>query len=378
MLREKVVRPKTRRAIDVPTRVEAITTGWLTDVLCRDHPDAQVTGFEIRFVSRGTQARHRILVEYDEAGRAAGLPTSIFVKSLPSFVTRMVAGFNGQARVEAKFYSTVRRLLEIEAPKGYHSAYDRDAFTAIHLLEDLVATKGAIFCDWRTPVTRAMAEDMVDLLATLHGRFYEAPELTRTFRWLADYSRWFAIGCEKMETARYSDKAFVRAADRIPVRLLARKNELWPATLRATAIHESGPKTFLHSDVHIGNWYRTGAGRMGLCDWQCPSRGHWSRDFAYAVTAALTVEDRRAWDRELLRRYLDRLSATVGRRFEFDEAWTLYRQQIFHALSMWTITLCHSPLLPAMQPEAASLAMIERMTWAIADLDALDAFTAGP
>jgi aminoglycoside phosphotransferase (APT) family kinase protein len=177
-----------------------------------------------------------------------------------------------------------------------------------------------------------------------------------------------------MQTAHYSEKAFVQAADRIPAKLLARKQEVWPATMRATAIHEAGPKTFLHSDVHIGNWYRTKAGRMGLCDWQCPSRGHWSRDFAYAVSAALAIEDRRTWERELLRRYLDALSAKTGRRFDFDEAWTLYRQQLLHALSMWSITLCHSPLLPAMQPEEASLTMIERMTAAIADLDALDAF----
>ena len=39
---------------------------------------------------------------------------------------------------------------------------------------------------------------------------------------------------------------------------------------------------------------------------------------------------------------------------------------------MWTITLCHSPLLPAMQPEAMTLAMLERIAAAVADLDALD------
>ena len=35
---------------------------------------------------------------------------------------------------------------------------------------------------------------------------------------------------------------------------------------------------------------------------------------------------------------------------------------------MWTITLRHSPLLPAMQPEDTTLAMIERITTAMADL----------
>src|SRR5690606_6774983 len=109
-----------RLASDVPASVHAITAEWLTAVLCRGHPGAHVTGFEIEFSSSGTQARHRIRLDYDEAGRAAGLPATVFTKSLPSFVTRMVAGFNGQARVEASFYSQVRPRLEIEAPKGYH------------------------------------------------------------------------------------------------------------------------------------------------------------------------------------------------------------------------------------------------------------------
>jgi hypothetical protein len=39
---------------------------------------------------------------------------------------------------------------------------------------------------------------------------------------------------------------------------------------------------------------------------------------------------------------------------------------------MWTITLCHSRLLPNMQPADTTLTMIERITTAMADLDALN------
>ena len=112
---------------------------------------------------------------------------------------------------------------------------------------------------------------------------------------------------------------------------------------------------------------------MGLCDWQCLSRGHWSRDFAYAVTAALTPDDRRNWEKDLLVRYLDRFAALTGSELSLDQSFLHYRQQIVHALLMWTITLCHSPLLPNMQPEETTLAMIERMTIAMADLDSIDA-----
>jgi hypothetical protein len=371
---ERLARPKARRFDDVPCTPYAITPEWLTAVLCGKVPGAIVTDVEVKAASAGTHERHRLKVSYNEEGRRAGLPISIFTKSLPSIVTRMIGGFNGTARVEGSFFTQIRPQLEIEAPLCYHSAYDRRTFAAIHLLEDLVATKSATFCNSKTYVTRAMADDMIDLLAALHGRFYGDPTLAEHYRWLAGYPRWFTIGAAKMGTEYYTRKAFDAAAHVIPAEIMARRGDVWPATMRALALHDSEPQGLIHSDVHIGNWYQTGAGQMGLCDWQCLSRGHWSRDFAYAVTASLTPDDRRSWERELLARYIERFAQETGVTPDFDLSFLRYRQQMVHALAMWTITLCHSPLLPNMQPEDTTLTMIERMTIAMADLDALDSF----
>jgi aminoglycoside phosphotransferase (APT) family kinase protein len=369
---ERLARPMARRFDDVPCTPYAVTPEWLTAVLCGKVPGAIVTDVEVKPASAGTHERHQFKVSYNEEGRRAGLPVSIFTKSLPSIVTRMIGGYNGTARVEGSFFTQIRPQLEIEAPLCYHSAYDRRTFAAIHLLEDLVATKSATFCNHKTYVTRVMADDMIDLLASLHGRFYGDPTLAERYRWLASYPRWFTIGAAKMGTEYYTRKAFDAAAHVIPAEVMARRDDVWPATMRALALHNSEPQGLIHSDVHIGNWYRTGAGQMGLCDWQCLSRGHWTRDFAYAVTASLTPDNRRSWERELLARYIERFAEKTGITPDFDLSFQRYRQQIVHALAMWTITLCHSPLLPNMQPEDTTLTMIERMTTAMADLDALD------
>jgi hypothetical protein len=90
------------------------------------------------------------------------------------------------------------------------------------------------------------------------------------------------------------------------------------------------------------------------------------------MSSGLAPEDRRAWERDLLARYLDRLAGHGAPRLDFDQAFTWYRQQLLHAFSMWTITLRHSPMLPSMQSEAMTLAMMERIATAIDDLDALD------
>jgi aminoglycoside phosphotransferase (APT) family kinase protein len=368
---ERLVQPKARRRDDVPCSPGAITPEWLTAVLCDKVPGAVVTGVEVKPASAGTHERHRLVVTYNEQGRRADLPASMFTKSLPSVVTRMIGGFNGTARAEGRFYMQLRPQLEIEAPVGYHAAFDTRSYASILLLEDLVAAKSAAFCNHRTYVTRGMAEDMIDLLAALHARFFGDMALASQYRWVAPYPRWFTIGAQKMDLEHYTRKAFDAASHVIPQSVLARRDAVWPAAMRALAVHDNGPQGLLHSDVHIGNWYLTGAGTMGLCDWQCLSRGHWSRDVAYAVAAALTPEDRRAWEKDLLTRYLERFAALGGTRPDFNESFNHYRQQMVHALLMWTITLCHSPLLPNMQSKDTTLTMIERISTTMADLDTL-------
>lgn len=371
--RERATRPKAQRAGDVLPSVDAITEAWLTDVLAREHPGACVDAFRVESVSTGTHDRHRLRLDWNAVGRAAGLPDVLFTKSLPTVEHRMIAGITGHARTEGNFYMQLRPELELEIPSCYASTVDRETHAALHLLEDIVATKGAVFTDAGTTVTREMAEDMIDLLAGLHGHFHDDPRFATDIAWLAPYSKWFLGGVRKIRVDHYHEQAMTQAADVIPPRLMARRDEMWPATLASLRVHDELPNTFLHSDVHIGNWYRTAAGRMGLCDWQCAGRGHASRDVAYMVSAALAIEDRRAWERDLVARYVDRFSEVSGVQLSFDELFRFYRQQLFHALLMWTPTLCHSEHLPSMQPDWISLAMIERMTTAIDDLDAIDA-----
>jgi hypothetical protein len=84
---ERLVRPKARRGDDVPCSPNAITIEWLTAVLCSQIPGTAVTNVHVAPASSGTHERHRLLLTYNDAGQRAGLPASIFTKSLPSVVT---------------------------------------------------------------------------------------------------------------------------------------------------------------------------------------------------------------------------------------------------------------------------------------------------
>ena len=369
--RDKLTGRKATGLEDVPWSVSAITDQWWSAVLCKNSPGAEVVSSKIVSASSGTHQRHCFAIEYNQTGKDAGLPTSIFTKTLPTVVTRMMGGFNGTSYMEGRFLTEIRPDIDIESPMGYHTALDRNTLAGINVLEDLVATKNATFCDFKTYVDRGMAEEMVDLLATLHAHRYNDSRLESELRWVANFYDWFTIGSQKMRTEHYTQQSLDKAADVTPKQLLEQRSQLWPATIAAAEIHRSGPRGLLHSDVHIGNWYQTGDGHMGLCDWQCLTQGHWSRDLAYALSAGLEIEDRRNWEKPLLERYLARMASLTQNSFDWDESWRHYRSQMLHALWMWTITLCHSPMLPAMQTEDTSRKMIERIATAVVDLNSI-------
>ena len=65
----------------------------------------------------------------------------------------------------------------------------------------------------------------------------------------------------------------------------------------------TSPQTLLHGDPHIGNTYVLPDDDVGFLDWQMVRRGNWSLDLGYFLQGALTIEDRRRSERELLDEY---------------------------------------------------------------------------
>lgn len=371
VLFDKIARPKVYSSKEVPGSLDAITPEWMTEAICAGVEGARVTDVKVALVSAGTHARHRLHISYNDAGDRAGLPKSLFAKSLPSLVNRMIAGFTGQARIESLLYAQIRPQLTIETPQCYFTAVDKNSLAAIHLMEDLVATKSVSFCSHNTEVSRPMADDMIDLLASMHASLYRKLDDRQNYRWLADFSNWFTIGAGKLRIEHYTQKALDKAALVIPPGLMKRRHQLWPATVRALEVHKTHSPVLLHSDVHIGNWYKVSESKMGLCDWQCAGRGHWSRDVSYVLAAGLAPENRHKWEKELVARYVARFSELTAEKLDLEQSYTYYRQQMLHAFPMWTITLCHSPLLPAMQSDAMTIEMVRRIAIAIDDLDSI-------
>lgn len=358
---------------EVPRSYAAITDAWLTDVLCRDHPGAQVTAHSFDERDDGSSNRRRIMLEYNAAGRSAGLPETVFCKAAETLNNRLVLGLSRAAQIEADFYNLVRPRLEIEAPEGIYARFDPENFASLIMLHDL-RDRGE-FCDDRTEVTRERAEQQIRTLANLHSRFYMSPELgTASLPFITWPKWWERMMAASPDFADCCDDAFGQCEDIMSARLFARRGEVWPATMRSVERHDHLPQTLIHCDVHLKNWYIAADGRMGLSDWQITSVGHWSRDLIYTMTTALTVENRRAWEKDLVELYLDLMAEGGVPREPIDQVWTSLRQQLMSALAFWTITLHPAEGMPDMQPLRTTREFLNRLLVAIDDHQSLDSF----
>lgn len=338
----------------VPARPEAITPAWMSAAM-----GARVARVEDADGTSGTTYRRRLRLTYD--GPADGLPETVFTKAAPKLRQRVAQAVTGP--VEAVFYRDLRAQLDIEAPVAFHSVADERRMTSLIVLEDLVATKGATFLDPTTRVDRGEAEQVVTALATLHRTFAgQAP------RGLKTYPEIWATAHGLANIERYFNRCFDEAGDLIHVDLAGQGPRAWKAMLVSVDRHRSLPSTVIHGDVHLGNWYRTADGRMGLGDWQVVGVAHGSRDLAYAVSSMLTVEDRRAWEDDLLALYAETAGA------DLDELRELFRLQLWGALGFWAPTYSPPRLMPDdMQPREISGEMLRRISTACADHDAFAA-----
>jgi thiamine kinase-like enzyme len=367
---DHLARPVERDADRVPWSTSGLSTGWLTRALCSDIPGARVVDYELSSRSDGTSSRERIRIGYNQAGRGAGLPEWVHAKSTPDLTTRLTA--SGLAAAEIDFYLNFREEVDIESPHAYYGGVEPASGRSLLLLEDIVKSKDAVFGSPTLTIDRSQAEQIVDTLATVHGTFYDDPRLaspSRGIRPLED-----VYGAKMIDLIRdVHQEAILRVADRLPSGVVDGRERILDLALDSLEAQRTQPRTLVHSDVHLGNWYLIEDGtRVGMIDWQAASAGFWARDLGYALSSALTIADRRAWERDLVERYTEKLNERAGTFITPGEAHDAYRRQIPAAILLWTSTLVHLPWVPDMQPEHIAREMVVRMGTAIDDHGVLD------
>ena len=104
---------------------------------------------------------------------------------------------------------------------------------------------------------------------------------------------------------------------------------------------------------------------VGFLDWQIVRRGNWSVDIGYFLQGALTIEDRRTSERDILNEYRMALELSSDERPSEEEVILRYRASASHGLALWLSTLS----APGWQRREVSLSLAQRYSAAFVDLE---------
>jgi aminoglycoside phosphotransferase (APT) family kinase protein len=349
-------------SIELPMEVAGVDAAWLQRALRTRFPDVDVRDMRVRQVQFSTATR--VLVDVEYGGDAPAVPAQLCVKGgfdCAEYDKRAVT-----FRHEARAYGELLPLVPVRRPASYFEAIDESNGQGVVILEDIVAAGGTPNRALDAPTVDG-ASDYLDTLATMHAGTWDAPFLDR-LPWLTvslsetdTFRHWW----DEAEVEHYLDHErraeVVDPALHDPRRLVALFDSLAPFASRR-------PRSVLHGDAHIGNTYRDAAGGAAFLDWQGVTQGPWVRDVSYFMGSNLTIADRRAHERDLLRHYLDRLAAHGVEPPSWDDAWTEYRRWLVVPLLVW---IRNSDLC---QPRGSNRLGAQRSSTAVMDLDVLDLF----
>lgn len=206
-------------------------------------------------------------------------------------------------------------------------------------------------------------------MAAYHGVWWDSSKLAQ----LKTPTDHFDNVANLIDMGGRCEAGMKRCEDVYPPALVGQAARLWAGTRQSLDLLTSGTPTLLHGDSHVGQMYVTGDGQMGITDWQAVMQGNWAYDVAYFISSACEPADRRAWEDDLLKEYLDKLGAAGGEPPSFDEAKLAYRRSLFYPYSAWAFTIGRTWYLPEMQTVPVCRAIIHRMAYAIHENDSFEA-----
>ena len=315
----------------IPDQPDQMDAAWLGEALSKRFPAARIESVEIAASVQGTNRNTRLEVHYAER---AGAPERIFAKLHPQGEPqRSLVLSSGMGRREVLFYRELLEGLPLRVPEVYSAQIDESSGHFVLLIEDLEAS-GCDFPDPERGVGLALAQQAMDDLAALHQHFAQMESKGSPFPFIEPALRQpeFATGMLRHALAHRAEQmnpAFTRIAE-LYIESAHAVHDVW----------EAGDQVVTHGDTHMTNLFIDGH-RLGYLDWGCFGRAPALRDVGYFLCMALSIEDRRRHEADLIRRYLSARRALGGVPPNFENAWREHQMQASYTVVAAAPTLLH-------------------------------------
>lgn len=335
-----------------PKTVGDITLPWLQEAISREHPNVQVTDFDLD-ASVGDLGYLGSICRLNLSfGTNRGdLPDGLIVK-LPSEDEGVLANGNqmGAYSNEANFYRHLANQGVGRAPRYYFSAAEPGTTDYIIGIEDLSPfrfvsqTEGAKISDCHT-VMRS--------LANMHGKFWQDDQLGTG--WLGSIADWSHMMGPLIETGL---KPYTENFGQFLPPWFMDKFEAGANAYGNVCRHlGSGQVTLMHGDTHIRNLaFEDGhADPVRFYDWQLTCRGPGAYDVLYFMVNSLPVAEQKEHLEPLLRTYHDSLSEHVSD-YSIDD---LKRDMAVSSLTLFGFIAVLGNILP---PNEATIELVRETT----------------
>lgn len=295
----------------IPTEPDGFDAAVVEALIATKHPDVRVGSVALVDAalsseenSRVSTAR-RITFDVDYVDNPDSLPVRVTIK-----VARPGLGGIPLYDNEVNVYTYLGDELPVVTPRCVGAWRDVDGATFGIALEDL-RVSGAEFPTVLAPVGVEDVKVLLSQLAALHARYWQSPRFGADLSWLWPHTSGPIHELFTNPGAVPALIAWEVQARQFKRELLQSVSETTDSLLAKVAraqMHQTAlPTTLVHGDCHIGNTYVLPDGRRGLIDWQLTAQGFCMHDVSYLIITALSVEDRRTCEDELIAYYHSRL-----------------------------------------------------------------------
>jgi hypothetical protein len=339
--RPEIPRPYPARSGKLPWKKEQLTPQLLTSLLQNKYPELVVESFEeVQYLDSHT-SKLRLKLSLNQAGIDAGFPVDVCLKS------NFSGGFDNVdiCQLEAQFYYFAQDKMTLPMAKSYYADWDDDGSGhGLVVLEDLITLGGKFGHSLDANGVDAVASAL-EGMAHMHADLWASPLLEK-WTWLPTS---MATSVDNDQIRIMQEYIDINLKDPkfqaiLPQHFLDDPGKLQRAydALAEWEHSQTTPRCINLGDCHQGNTYIKPDGERIWLDWQLVRKGRPWRDFTYFTIGALTVEERRASERDLITHYRQQLIARGANNVpSADVIFEHYRRWVIYGMQAWVANMDH-------------------------------------
>ena len=332
---------------------EVLSPEWMTAALSQKFPGIEVTNVIRGELIQRVATNQRFTIEC-----AGGVPDGLSPHlCLKGYWGEYGESYRHVSATETFFYRDIADSTGMRTLRSVATVFDVEKRHGVVITEDVVE-QGAVFLDSLSPYSVDQVAESLGQLAKLHAATWCSPEYENA-AWLAPHLDHYLMRRGVPDILVNFDGP-IGAGVPEKVRDAQALVDAFGSLAQVTAT--DSPWCLMHGDCHVGNVFLDADGRPSFTDWQMIQRGPWYLDVGYHIGSTLDPEDRRANEDDLLRSYLDVLSASGVSAPSFESARDLIRRGYLEGFFLWAITLKVDPPI--------TTRLLYRLGTAVADHDA--------